>query len=714
MRPPQAWRSPSMLGETVSHYRVTQLLGGGGMGVVYEAQDLRLGRLVALKFLPEDLVRDQEALERFEREARAASALNHPHICTVHDIGWTAAPASQPFIVMERLEGETLKYRIARGIVPLPQVLDTASQIADALATAHEKGIIHRDLKPANIFVTARGEAKILDFGIAKLATGSRYNVGAADVTSSTPVDSVHLTRPGLAVGTIAYMSPEQALGEDIDGRSDLFSLGVVLYEMVSGKQPFMGATTAAIFDAILHRTPQPLADLNPGVPPELDAIIAKLLEKDRSARYGTAAELKIELARLKRRLESGERPPEPTSTARARRRAIQITAAIAILATVAVVAWAVFAPRAGPASPDAAAGIDVEKLRDTAAGGRADEVFAMVQAENVDLTASWAREVLAPALGAVTLDSTPPGADASLARLRNGGIGDSLTFHPLGRTPLTDIPVVAGEYVLRLEQNAGQPAESLVRVKPRENVSVSLALPPSSVPPGFALVTAGAVAVQPGVQVEAFLIGRREVTNAEFLTFVGAGGYRNGRFWPATLELDGRVVPWTTAAAKFVDRTGIAGPRSWAGGTYPEGRADHPVVGVTWHEAAAYARFVEMELPGWAEWWRAALAERNTAFPWGDDVNTAEIRANFGLIGTTSAGQLPGGMSPFGCYDMAGNVREWLRDAVPGTARRRVVGGSWQDPSYMFEASHAELFDPGFANDAIGFRLVRRTPPRR
>src|SRR5688572_7277263 len=244
-----------MLGETVSHYRVTQRLGGGGMGVVYEAQDLRLGRLVALKFLPEDLVRDHEALERFEREARAASALNHANICTVHDIGWTAPPDRQPFIVMERLEGETLKHRIARGAVPGPQVINIAVQLADALAAAHEKGIVHRDLKPANIFVTARDEAKILDFGIAKLATGGRFDVGSADVTSSTPAQAAHLTRPGLTVGTIAYMSPEQALGGDVDGRSDLFSLGVVLYEMLSGKQPFIGTTAAATFDAILHRS---------------------------------------------------------------------------------------------------------------------------------------------------------------------------------------------------------------------------------------------------------------------------------------------------------------------------------------------------------------------------------------------------------------------------------------------------------------------------
>ena len=694
-----------MLGDTVSHYRVTQRLGGGGMGVVYEAQDLRLGRLVALKFLGDDLVRDEEALERFEREARAASALNHPHICTIHDIGWTTDAPRRPFIVMERLEGETLKYLVGRGVVPIPQVLDIAIQIADALAAAHAKGIIHRDLKPANIFATTHGQAKILDFGIAKLATGSRHDVGAADVTISTPSESAHLTRPGLAIGTIAYMSPEQALGEDIDGRSDLFSLGVVLYEMTTGKQPFIGGTTAAVFDAILHKVPGRLQDLNADTPPELNAIVTRLLEKDRAARYATAADLKVELGHLKRRLESGDAHaglvPPPTAKPR-RPRAV---AAMALLAMAATLAGALVALRGRPGS----SAVDVERLRSAAAAGRVDEVFSTVQSGNVDLTASWARDVLAPVLGRMTLDSTPAGADVSVARLGTANTSLLSAFQPIGQTPLTDIPLVAGEYIVRLQQNTSRSAEFLLRVSAGKGVRVARPLPDAGAPDGFALVPAGPVPVQPGGRVEAFLIGRREVTNGEFLRFVTAGGYRNAPFWPATIEMKRQAVPWTDVTSKFVDRTGVPGPRFWAGGTYPPGQADHPVVGVGWHEAAAYARFAKMDLPAWGEWWRAALGDRDTAFPWGDDVNSAEVRANFGLIGTAPAGNRPAGMSPFGCYDMAGNVREWLSDAVAGTSRRRVVGGSWQDPSYMFEASHAELFDPTFASESIGFRLVQR-----
>jgi hypothetical protein len=704
-----------MLGDTVSHYRITQLLGGGGMGVVYEAQDLRLGRLVALKFLPEDLVRDEEALERFEREARAASALNHPHICTIHDVGWTPDPQRQPYIVMERLEGETLKHVILRGVVPIPQVIDIAIQLADALATAHEKGIVHRDLKPANIFVTTRGEAKILDFGIAKLATGSRYDVGAADVTSSTPAESVHLTRPGLAVGTIAYMSPEQALGEDIDGRSDLFSLGVVLYEMTSGKQPFMGATTAAIFDAILHRVPRPLEEINSQAPPALSAIVGRLIEKDRQARYGSAADLKLELVRLKRQFDSGQTQAGAAPDAAAKPGRKRVATAAAVLAAVAVLAWVLAAVLGRPSPPPAGQGVDVEALRVAAAAGRVDEVFGIVRARGIDLTDATVRDAVAPVVGHVTLESTPSGAEASVARLGDSGTEDApLTFQPIGRTPLRDVPLVAGEYVVRLQRQGSPPGESLLRVRPREAGRVLRPLPEAGTPEGFAVVSAGPVAVPPVEQVEAFAIGRHEVTNEEFLRFVSAGGYRTERFWPATLEIDGQMRARSVVAAKFVDRTGVPGPRFWASGTYPEGKGNHPVVGVTWYEAAAYAHFLDMELPAWPQWWRAALGDRNTAFPWGDDVNSAEVRANFGLIGTAPTGKRAMGMSPFGCYDMAGNVREWLRDAVPGTSRRRVVGGSWQDPSYMFEASHAELFDPSFANESIGFRLVRRSAPGR
>ncbi len=330
-----------MIGSTVSHYKILEKLGVGGMGVVYRAEDLTLGRHVAIKFLPDALAENPEALARFQREARAASALNHPHICTIHEL---VEDEGRPFIVMELMEGQTLKYRISGQPMPAEQIVNFGAQVADALEAAHKAGIVHRDLKPANLFVTGRGEAKVLDFGLAKVTEDQarRVSSGVDEAEAATELAPEQLTTPGTSMGTIAYMSPEQVRGEELDERTDLFSLGVVLFEMATGKQPFQGKTAGAIFDLILNRAPTAPVRINPDLPDELERILNKALEKDKALRYQHASDLKADLKRLQRDTRSAEplvavEAVEPPSAPSRRGLWVGLGAAALVLALVAV-----------------------------------------------------------------------------------------------------------------------------------------------------------------------------------------------------------------------------------------------------------------------------------------------------------------------------------------------------------------------------------------
>jgi serine/threonine protein kinase/formylglycine-generating enzyme required for sulfatase activity len=667
-----------MIGQTISHYRILEKLGEGGMGVVYKAEDVKLKRTVALKFLPPDLTRNPEAKQRFIHEAQAASALEHSNICTIHEIDETED--GRVFTVMACYEGETLRGRIERGALDIDESIDIAIQAARGLSKAHDNGIVHRDIKPANIMITRDGVVKILDFGLAKLTGQTR------------------LTRDGSTLGTAAYMSPEHARGQEVDLRADIWSLGVVFYEMVTGQLPFKGEFEQAAIYSILNEQPESPRTLREGISPRLEATMLTALEKERDSRFGSMEELSEALSAQRCVIA----PPSAKSATwrspwRHVRKAKVVVPAV-LFPLVLIIASLQLLQR----------GQKTKWARDYAV----PEVMRLIEDENYVSAFQLARlaqdhiqsdpilQKLWPEMTRrVSIQSSPSGADVYMKEYR------ALEQHwqYLGPTPLDSIAIPIGFFRWRVEK-AG--CETVEAAASGSFGALQFVLDESgSVPPGMVRVPAGeyAPAVNflgflPPVELPEYLIDKHEVTNREFKEFVDSGGYSQDAYWKYQFFRDDTLLSWDKAMALFLDATGRPGPSTWVVGSYPDGRDDYPVDGISWYEAAAYAEFAGKQLPTIYHWIIAAgLRFGSHIVPW----------SNFDARGPASV-ETYNGVGPYGTYDMAGNVREWCRNE--SEEKRYILGGAWDDAIYMFHTPYAKPpFDRSPGN---GFRCIRELKP--
>ncbi len=682
-----------MIGETISHYRIVKKLGEGGMGIVYEALDLKLDRAVALKFLPPALTRDPEAKRRFVTEAKAASALQHNNICTVHDIDETddgKEGASRLFIVMDCYEGKPLKERIARGPMTLEEALDIAMQIASGLAKAHEKGMVHRDIKPANVFVTTDGTVKILDFGLAKLAGGQTA-----------------LTKAGSTLGTVAYMSPEQSMGEELDARTDIWSLGVVMYEMLSGHLPFKGEHEQALIYLINNQDPEPIQQRVPAISSELEHIVQRALEKAPDSRYATTAELLEDLKNYRESLHTTERGRLDLRTLLRvlKKPPIAIPAVAGALAVILLAVWFFHHQSRVEwarevALPEIRMMISENDVwRNLVPPYRLAEQAEAILGNDPELAELFSKCALN-----IDVRTEPPGARVYMKEYDDPD-GEWLY---LGVSPLEKIRVPIGIFRWKLEKEGYETvlaAASTWNVGGGDDLVAGYDLvrtldEEGSAPPGMVRVQATETAA--GILGD-FFIDTYEVTNRQYKAFVDAGGYRNREHWRHPFLKDGRELTWEEAMREFVDRSDLPGPSTWLGGDYPQSQDEYPVSGVSWYEAAAYAEYVGKSLPTDAHW-NVARGGFTPMIQWPQLGGFAVLApfSNFGDRGTVQVGSLQG-FTAFGAFDMAGNVREWCWNETQ--QGRLIRGGAWNDNTYEFMTRRqAPAMDRSARN---GFRLA-------
>lgn len=643
------------------------------MGVVYLAEDTRLNRRVALKFLPPAVALDTAARARLEREARTTSVLDHPNIATIYEVGDVDG---QAFIAMAYYEGETLRSRLARGPLPLSELLALTEQIASGLAAAHAERIVHRDLKPENAILTRSGQVKIVDFGLAKLV--------ADDARTLT-----RMTEVGATVGTIAYMAPEQFMGEDVDEAVDVWALGVMMYEMATTRRPFDGANAFVVMDAIRSADPIPVDRARTDLPPEYVQVIVSALTKDRSKRTLTAVDVARAMAACRARLTA---VPPVAST---RKPALVLALGAAVIGLAAATTMLVVRGRETQwareiAVPEIAAMIETNPREQYVAAYDLAVRAERSIPDDPSLAKFW------PLISRrLTIHTVPEDAVVSFREYAD----TAKPWRVLGRTPLEDVRIPAGFFAIRIAKPGYEPVDDTNGTSQIMGVSTAITYrldPVGSVPRGMVRVSSGGVpnaprlpgadALKP-VDLPDYWIDKYEVTNRDFKAFVDAGGYRDAKYWPPTID--------AAARARFVDTTGRPGPLTWELGTYPEGQAEYPVTGVSWYEAAAYAAFVDKELPTLYHWVRAAAQNSSP--------DIAPL-SNFAGRGPAPVGSHRG-MNKYGTFDMAGNAKEWVTNEADG-GKRYIMGGGWDEPEYMF--TNVDARDPVQRLPTFGFRCIR------
>ncbi len=679
-----------MIGQLIAHYRIIEKIGSGGMGEVYLAEDTKLERKVALKFLPPQFSADEEERKRFIHEAKAAAALNHPNIITVHEIG---EHEGQVFIAMEYVEGHTLKELIAVNRspstvnrIPIPEVLDIAMQISSGLAAAHAKGIVHRDLKPANIMITEQGVAKIVDFGLAKLKGLTR------------------LTKSGTTLGTVAYMSPEQAMGKEVDQRTDIWSLGVILYEMLTGTLPFKGEYDQAVLYAVINEEPESVSKIRSDIPDDLQRIVRKALAKRPENRYQSADELLKELKQFHRSITAPE-----TVAFNFRRFIFQpkiVVPALLVIVVITAAAYLYFQKQANIRRAKYELLPRIEQLVEAGFEKYAAACKLAIEAEKYIPADPKLASILSKIAFKLSIRTDPAGAKVFI----KGYSDPQAEWQYLGISPIEKIRLPIGFFRWKMEKEGYETVLAAATSHTLDWKEKWVFVPSEMmrVLDKTGSLPAGMVRVQgmedvPGIgRIGDFFMDRFEVTNRQFKEFVDSGGYHKNEFWKQPFIKEGKELSQEEALKGFVDQTGRFGPAGWQAGDYAEGQDDFPVSGISWHEAAAYAEWAGKNLPT-THHWGIACGEFTSTPGWWNYISLLAPLSNFKGRGPAGVGSFAG-MTSFDNYDMAGNVREWCWNET--SQGRAVRGGAWDDATYMF--AYLNQASPFERSPRTGFRCAQ------